>query len=395
MVHWIEQVLGVSAYNLRTVPQRIGSVLAAMFGIAGVVAVFVGVLSIGVGFQAAMTGATSDDTAIVLRGGSTSELVSGLSREQTRIIAEAPGVMRGVDGPLASPELFLILNLPRRSTGTDANVPMRGVEQAAFEVRDGLRVIEGRGFEWGRAEVIVGRGAAREFTGLEVGGTLEVAGQPWEVVGVFESAGGIEESEIWGDARLLQSVYHRGDTFQSVLARMQSVDSFPAFRDELVRDPRVEVNASRTSDYYAGQSALITGLITGLGTLVAALMGLGATFGALNTMYNSVSSRTREIATLRALGFTAGPVVLAILAESVLLALLGGAGGGLFAWAAFDGLGAATMNWQSFSQVAFAFQVTPSLLIQGIFYATVIGLLGGLFPAIRAARMPVADALRS
>ena len=391
---WISQVVAVTSFSVRSLPQRWGSSVAAMFGIAGVVAVFVGVLSIAAGFGAAMTNSGSDDRAISLRSGSTSELVSGLSREATRIVGETAGVLRDADGAVSSAELFLILNLPKRSTGTDANVPMRGVEEAAFRVRDDFEIVEGRSFEWSRAEVIVGRGATVEYEGLELGGTLEVAQQPWRVVGIFSVDGGIEESEIWGDARLLQSMYRRGDSFQTVLTKLESAEAFQSFQDDLSSDPRVNLSVSRQSDYYSGQSTLLTNLITGLGYLIASLMAVGAVFGALNTMYTSVSARTREIATLRALGFKSSPVIFSVLAESLLLAIVGGAIGATLAWVVFDGYRAATLNLQSFSAVAFAFDVTPALLIQGTVVATTIGLIGGLFPAIRAARTPIAIALR-
>ena len=394
MLRWLEQIVSITAYGLRTAPQRAGSVFAAMFGIAGVVTVFVGVLSIGEGFRAAMTAGTDEDTAIVVRSGSPSELVSGLSRADTQVVAEAPRVLRDETGELSSPELFLVLNINRRSTGTPANVPLRGVEEEAFRVRDRLAIVEGRPFEWGRAEVIAGVGAALEFEGLELGGSLEIAGQPWEVVGFFESDGSLDESEIWADARLLQAMYRRGDSFQSVYTRLESPAAFGEFKDDLDLDPRVNVTVARRAEFFSAQSTLLTGLVTGVGGLIAGLMGIGAVFGALNTMYSSVSSRTREIATLRALGFGAGPIVFAILAEGLLLALVGGTVGGLGAWAAFDGYRSATINFQSFSQVAFAFDVTPALLIQGVTYAAIIGLVGGLFPAIRAARLPVATALR-
>jgi len=394
MLRWFQQVIAVTAYSVRSVPQRFGSVAAAMFGVAGVVAVLVGVLSIAAGFRATMTAGSDENAVIVVRSGSTSELVSGLGRGDVNIVGETPGVLRDAEGELSSPELSLILNLPRRSTDNDSNVPMRGVEEEAFRVRDHLTIVQGRMFEWGRAEVIVGVGAANQFAGLDLGGTLEVAGQPWDVVGVFEADGGLEESEIWSDARLLQAVYRRGDSFQSVYAKLESPATFASFRNELDTDPRVNVTVARRAEFYAGQSTLVTGLVTGVGGLIAALMGLGAVFGALNTMYTSVSSRTREIATLRALGFGAGPILLAVLAEAVLLAIVGGSAGALVAWLAFDGYKAATMNLQSFSQVAFAFDVTPTLLVQGVMYATSIGFVGGLFPAVRAARLPIAAALR-
>jgi putative ABC transport system permease protein len=358
------------------------------------VAVLVGVLSIAAGFRGAMTAGSDDDAVIVVRSGATSELVSGLARPETNVVRETAGVLADDRGELASPELSLILSLPRRSTQTDANVPMRGVEEAAFRVHEHLEITRGRMFEWGRTEVIVGTGASREFVGLELGGQLEVAGQMWDVVGLFEAAGGLEESEIWADARLLQSVYRRGDSFQSVHARLESPATFDSFSDELEGDPRVNVTTARREDFYGGQSQVMTAIITGLGGIIGGLMGLGALFGALNTMYTSVSSRTREIATLRALGFGTGPILLAVLAEAVAIAIVGGSAGALVAWMAFDGFRAATLNFQTFSQVAFAFDVTPALLVQGVIYAALIGVVGGLFPAVRAARLPVSAALR-
>ncbi len=393
-MRWLSQVTSITLFNLRSMMQRKGSAAAAIFGIAGVVLVFVAVLSIAQGFRHAMTASGREDTAIVMRSGATSEMMSGLAREETRIIAETDGVARSSLGQVASPELFVIIDLPKRSTNTSANVPLRGVEEPAFEVRDGLQVVEGRSFAWGRNEVIVGVGAAREFAGLDLGGSLEVAGEQWAIVGIFEDGGGISESEIWTDARLLQSSYRRGDSFQAVYAKLESVDSFSEFSDELSTDPRVNVTATRQTDYYSEQSTMVTAIITGLGTLIAVLMGVGAIIGAFNTMYTAVSSRTREIATLRALGFKASPVVVSVLIESVVLAVIGGLIGGAAAYLVFDGFRAATINFQSFSQVAFTFHVTPALLVQGAILAAFIGLIGGLVPAIHAARMPVAAALR-
>jgi putative ABC transport system permease protein len=330
----------------------------------------------------------------VLRGGSDSEMVSGLTREDTRVIADAAGVARGPDGPLVSAELFVIINLPKRSTGTDANVPLRGVEPAAFKVRDNVRITQGRTIEWGRNEVVVGAGAAAEFAGLNVGSKILVGRNEWQVVGVFSAGGGIAESEIWTDAKVLQAAYNRGESFQSVYARLTSSGAFEPFKDALTTNPRLNVKVLRQSEYYADQSTAVTKLITTLGVLIAALMAVGAVFGALNTMYSAVSARRREIATLRALGFGSGPVVLSVMLEALLLALAGGVMGGGLAYFAFDGFHTATLNWQSFSQVTFAFDVTPQLLALGITGAALIGLMGGSFPAIRAARLPVAAALR-
>ncbi len=393
-INWISQILCVTAFNLRTLPARKGAAASAAIGIAGVVAVFVGVLSIAEGFRKAMTASGSPDTAIVLRSGSNTEMTSGFSRDETRLIADAPGLARSADGALASAELFVIINLPKRSTGTDANVPLRGLDWTAFDVRKDLKIAQGRRFERGRNEIVVGAGAAREFAGLDIGKKVRVGRNDWEVVGVFTSSGGIAESEIWADATVLQSAYQRGASWQSVYARLTSAEAFQEFKDSLTTNPQLNVKVVRQTDYYAEQSTQMTRLIQTLGYAIAALMGLGAVFGALNTMYSAVSARTREIATLRALGFGAGPVVFSLLIESLALALAGGVAGAAAAYFAFDGFSAATMNWQSFSQVAFAFTVTPRLLIQAIICSMVIGLIGGLFPAIRAARLPISAGLR-
>ena len=392
--NWFAQIGSITKFGLMGIPQRRGAVAATVIGIAGVVAVLVGVLSIATGFRRAMAASGSPDAAIVLRSGADSEMVSGFGRNETRLIADAPGVARNAQGPLASAELFVIVNLPKRSTGTDANVPLRGVEGAAVQVRDNLKITEGRMFEWGKNEVVVGVGAAREFGGLEIGSTIKVGRDTWPVVGIFSANGGVAESEIWTDAKVLQAAYNRGDSFQSVYARLVSAEAFQQFKDALTSNPQLNVKVLRQSEHYAAQSEALTRLITTLGFLIASLMAVGAVFGALNTMYSAVAARTREIATLRALGFGSGAVVVAVMIESLLVALLGGVVGGGLAYFAFNNFHAATMNWQSFSQVTFAFAVTPALLVRGVIWATVIGLIGGLLPAIRAARQPIAAALR-
>jgi putative ABC transport system permease protein len=393
-MNWLRQVLSVTLFNLRTIPARKGAAVAAAVGIAGVVAVFVGVLSIAEGFRAAMTSSGAQDIAIVLRSSADNEMTSGLSRDEVRLIADAPGVARNEDGPLASAELFVMINLPKRSTGTDANVPLRGVEKQAMAVRGDITIIEGVNFQSGKNEIIVGVGAARSCRGLEMGNTIRVGQNDWKVVGIFTGGGGSAESEIWTDAAVLQPAYNRGDSFQSVYAKLTSPEAFEQFKDALTTNPQLKVKALREADYLADQSTMLSSFIRNVGYFIAALMALGALFGALNTMYSAVASRTREIATLRALGFGASPVVLSIMIESLALALLGGAIGAGLAYIAFDGFQAATINWQTFSQVAFAFAVTPMLLLMAILLAAGIGLLGGLFPAIRAARLPIASALR-
>lgn len=394
MFSWFSQLFALIQFNVQSIGERKGSSASAIFGIAGVVAVLVGVLSIGQGYQHVMQASGRSDTALILRSGADTEMMSGLSRDQTRIIADTEGIARGSDGAVASAELFVIINLPKRTTGTDANVPLRGVEPMAFGVRSDVEIIEGRKFEWGTNEVIVGIGAVREFAGLDLGKTIPVGQESWEIVGIFSANGGISESEIWSDAGVLQSAYRRGNSFQAVYAKLETPDAFQGFKDRLTTDPRLSVKVVRQDEYYAAQSEAITTLVTVLGAIIAGMMGLGAILGAINTMYSAVSARTREIATLRALGFANGAVVISVLAEALVLALVGGAIGAGLAYLAFDGFRTATMNFQSFSQVAFAFDVTPRLLALAVSYAAVIGLVGGLFPAIRAARLPIAAALR-
>jgi putative ABC transport system permease protein len=394
LFNWLSQVGSVTHLSLQTLFERRGASLAAMFGIAGVVAVLVAVLSIAQGFLHAMTASGDPGVALVMRSGSDTEMMSFLIGEESRFIGDAPGVAQSDRGPMVSRELFVVINLPKRSTGTDANVPLRGLDLGAFDVHDNVRIIQGRRFERGKSEVIVGVGAAAEFEGLDLGSIIKVGRGYWKVVGLFTANGGLAESEIWTDDTMLRDAYQRGYSYQSVLARMVSPEAFDGFKQALMADPRLNVKVERLTDYYAEQSTTVYNLITRLGVLVAALMAVGAVFGALNTMYSAVSARTREIATLRALGFGASPVVISVLAESLCLALAGGVLGAVSAYLVFDGFRAATMNWQSFSQVAFAFEVTPRLLAQGILYATLIGLIGGLFPALRAARLPISHALR-
>lgn len=393
-LNWISQVASVSLFNVRTLPQRVGSSLTAVLGIAGVVAVMVAVLSIAQGILRTMESSSAPENVIVLRSGATSEMMSGLGGDSVRYISEAPGIARDENGAIASSELFVIIDLLKKSTETEANVPLRGVTRAAPVVHQDFNIVEGRMFEWGLNEVVVGIGANHEFKGLTVGDSIEVAREQWPVVGMFEAGGGVSESEIWVDAAVLQTAYRRGNSYQSVYAKLESPDDFQDFKDALTADPRLNVRPMREEDYYAEQSELLYNLVTGLGSLIAVIMGFGAIFGALNTMYTAVAGRAHEIATLRALGFHSGPVVISVLFESLLLAAVGGAIGAAISWLLFDGFSAATLNFASFSQVAFSFHVSGSLLIKGVFFALLIGFFGGLFPAVRAARLPVADALR-
>ena len=393
-MNWFTQVSAIAAFNLRSLPQRKGAALSAAVGIAGVAAVLVGVLAIAQGFKHAMTKSGSPDTAIVLRSGADSEMTSNLSRDDARLISDAPGVARSSSGPLSSAELFVIIDLPKRSTGTSSNVPLRGVGAAAFDVRGDITMVQGRKFESGKNEVIVGAGAARAFSGLEAGQSIKIGVNTWDIVGTFTAGGGLAESEIWTDAAVLQPAYNRPEGYQSVYTKLTSAEAYDAFKDALTTNPQLKVKVARLSDHYAEQSTLTSDFITTIGIFIASMMALGALFGALNTMYSAVSTRTNEIATLRALGFGSGPVIISVLTESLALALVGGLFGAGLAYLAFDGYQAATMNFQTFSQVTFAFSVTAPLIFTAVIGAAILGLLGGLLPAIRAARLPIASALR-
>ena len=393
-MNWLGQIAAVTGVTIRSIPQRLGSSIVAILGISGVIIVFTAVLSIAGGFRAAMRGTGDPQTVIVLRGGSDTEMTSGFSGETARLITEVPGIERGDDGVHASRELFVIIAVPLKRSGTDANVPLRGVTPAALAVRPQLKIAEGRMFTSGTNEIVVGRAASRQFENLVVGSTVRSGKTSWNVVGIFDANGSVAESELWCDASVLQGAYQRGNSFQSVYLRLESADGFQGVKDALTTDPRLNVTVIREPDYYAQQSQVLQAVIRYVGFSIAFLMGLGAIFVAINTMYSAVANRTREIATLRALGFGRVPVVVSVMAEAAFLATIGGLIGGGLAWLAFDGYQTATMNWQSFSQVAFAFKVTPGMLMQGLVCAVLIGLLAALFPAVRAARLPVVTALR-
>jgi putative ABC transport system permease protein len=391
---WLRQIVAVSLLSIRTIPQRLGSSAVAIVGIAGVVIVFVSVLSMAEGFFAALRSAGSPNRALVMRSGTDSEMTSILSGAEVEIIKQAPGILRDNQRALASGELLVLIDLPKLSTGSEANVPLRGIEPETLKVRDEAKLVEGRMFRFGTNEVIAGRSASRHFAGLSLGSEVKTGQVGWTVVGFFETGGSVSETELWCDARVLQGVYRRGNSFQSVLARLTSPESFNTFKDWLTSNPQVNISVNPEIEYYTEQSTTITTLIRTIGFGIAALMGIGAIFGAVLTMYTAVATRTREIATLRALGFNTFSVLLSVLAESLGLAAVGGVLGGLLAYFAFNGFQASTMNWRTFSQVAFAFAVTPSLLVQGVAYALIMGLIGGLLPAVKAARLPISSALR-
>jgi putative ABC transport system permease protein len=391
---WLHQLAAVTAMNLRNLPARLGTSLVAVVGIGGVVAVLVSLLSMGEGFRAALELSGRDDVALVLRGGSSDELSSAFGRDEVSVIAAAPGIVQDARGAIASPEFYTIVDLPMRSTGTSANVPFRGVTSRAAEVREGFRIVAGRMFEPGKDEVIVGRGAFAQFGNVDLGREVTWGSHAWRVVGVFEAGGSVSESEAWTDLTVLQGVYRRGNSVQVVRAQLESPAALDELRRWLDADPRVNASVRSEREFYADQSRILVALIRYVGTTIAVLMGIGAVFAALNTMYSAVSTRTREIATLRALGFGAAPVVVSVLLEAVALGLLGGVVGGALVYLGLNGYQASTLNWASFSQITFAFTVTPGLLVTGMGYSLILGLVGGLLPALRAARLPVTTGLR-
>jgi len=381
-------------YNIRSVRARWTSTIVAVLGIAGTVGVFVAMLSLARGFRATLVASGSPDNALIVRAGATSEMTSGVNLDAVKIIQDAPGIARGADGPLVTPETVLMAPIPLRSTGTDANVELRGVSPNVLEIRKQVKMVQGRMFKAGLAEVVVGKNANTTYAGLTLGNTIKLGSVSWKVVGVFDAGGSSFDSEVWADAHLLGAAYNRPDTlFQSVTVHLTSPGALSQLKDSLTTDPRLNVDVLREIDYYSRQSTNMTTLITRLGGFVAMIMAIGAIFGALNTMYSAVADRGREIATMRALGFGGPSVVFSFLIEALLIAFVGGALGCL-AVLKLNGLTTSTINFQTFSNLAFAFKITPDLLIMGIVFALAMGAVGGLFPAIRAARLPVATALR-
>lgn len=381
-------------YNIRSVRARWTSAIVAVLGIAGTVGVFVAMLSLARGFRATLVASGSPDNALIVRAGATSEMTSGVGLDEVKIIQDAPGIAHAADGPLVTPETVLMAPIPLLSTGTDANVELRGVSPNVLEIRKHVKIVEGRMFKAGLAEVVVGKNATKTYSGLTLGKTIALGSVRFQVVGIFDAGGSAFDSEVWGDAHLLAGAFNRPDTFfQSVTVHLTSPAALTQLKDSVTTDPRLNVDVTREIDYYAKQSTAMTTLITRLGGFVAMIMAIGAVFGALNTMYSAVADRGREIATMRALGFGGVSVVFSFLLEALLISFIGGALGCL-AVLNLNGLTTSTINFQTFSNLAFAFKITPDLMVMGIGFALVMGVIGGIFPAIRAASLPVATALR-
>jgi putative ABC transport system permease protein len=381
-------------YNASSILARWRTTIVAILGIAGTVGVFVAMLSLARGFEAALVTSGSPRNALVRRAGATSEIDSLVTLEQLRVIEDAPEVARGPEGPLVSAEVVAVAALPLRKSGTDANVQIRGVSLRALAVHDGVRMVEGRFLRPGLYELVVGRSARDSYANLTLGSRVQLGGNTWAVVGIFDAGGSSFDSEVWGDADLVNHAYQRpAGIHQSVSARLATKDALSALQDRISKDPRMRVQVERETEYYAKASQMMTTLIRVLGTMVAAVMGIGAVFAALNTMYSAVAERSREVATLRALGFPGSTIVLSFTFEALLVAGVAGLLGAL-AVIPLNGLATSTLNFQTFSHLAFAFQVTPALLGFGVLFALVMGLMGGVPPAVRAARMPVTAALR-
>lgn len=386
------QTLAVTGIGISSLPRRWGASSVVVIGIAGVVGVLVAMLAMGEGFQATLKGTGSDDRAITLRGGSQAETNSVIVRDQVPLISALDGIARDSSGrALVSAELSQVVNLPSRSDGTDANAQLRGVGEQAWELRPQLKIVEGRKFRPGLRELVVGQGAMQQFRGITVGRQLQLANQSWTVVGKFAS-GDSHDSELWADGEVLASTYNR-QSFQSATVKLDGKDGFKRLKAALAADPRLKLDVLTTRDYYSKQSEQLSTLIRILGLVIGSIMAVGAVFGALNTMFAAVAGRAREIATMRALGFRGVPVVIAVMMETMLLALLGGLLGAAIAWLVFNGYQVSTLG-SNFSQVVFQFRVSPELLWSGLKWALGIGLVGGLFPALRAARLPVTEALR-
>jgi putative ABC transport system permease protein len=381
-------------YNLRSVKVRWLSALVAIFGIAGTVGVFVAMLSLARGFQATLISSGSPGNAIILRSGSVTELSGSVPLDQVKVLEDKPGIARSASGPLVTPEVVVVAAFPLLSTGTDANVQVRGVSAKALEVRNNVKIVKGRFFQPGLAELVVGRNVDKTYAGLSLGDSVTFGGGTWRVVGVFDAGGSAFDSEVWCDAPVLNQVYHRPENvFQSVTVHLTSPGSLQQFKDAISSDPRMNVDVSSEIDYYAAQSTVLTQVIKVLGGMIAFIMGIGAVFGALNTMYSAVAERSREIASMRAIGFGATSVVASFTIEALLIAAAGGALGCL-AVLPVNGITTGALNFQTFSHLAFAFKITPDLLVWGMLFALIMGVVGGLPPAIRAARRPVAAALR-
>jgi putative ABC transport system permease protein len=395
MANTFSQIAAVTGMNLRNIPERWSSSLVAVLGIGGVTLVLIALLSIAAGFRVALEGSGSDDVAIIMRAGSTNELSGGYGVDTVTVVSDAPGIRRDAQGkPIMSPELYVLVDGRMKGKDASTNLPLRGVSEMAPKVRKSFKLVEGRMFKEGTNEVVVGDGVVKQYDGLDVGKKVRWGNTDWTVVGRFTDGGGIAESEAWGDTRVVQQAWRRGNSFQSIRVRLNDAASLKTLKDALTKDPRVRVGVQTERAFYADQQKLMSTIITTVGVTLAIMMGIAALFAALNTLYNAVATRVREIATLRALGFGGFPVVVSVLVEAMILGAVGGLIGGLLAFLSLNGMHSSTMNWASFSQMTFAFTVTPGLMLLGIIYGLILCFIAGILPGIRAARLPITAGLR-
>jgi putative ABC transport system permease protein len=395
MANALEQIGAITAMNVRNIPQRWSSSLVAVMGIGGVTLVLVALLSIGAGFSKALEGSGSDDVAMVLRSGANGEMSSYFSQEQVTAITNAPNIARNAKGePMISPEVFGVVSVPLRGKKSTANMPLRGVGPNATAIRKQFTIVEGRMFKPGTNELIVGDGAVMQYVGLEVGKKVRWINTDWDIVGRFTDNGGLAESEVWLDAPIAQQVWRRGPAYQTVRAKLVDGASINSLKDILTKDPQLSVDVQSEKQFYQDQQKVMSKLVNNIGLWIGIIMGLAALFAALNTLESAVAARVREIATLRAIGFGAGPVVFSVLVEAMILGAIGGLVGGLCAYVFLNGITSSTLNFQSFSQITYAFTVTPLLMLLGIAYGLLLCLLAGILPGIRAARMPITAGLR-
>jgi putative ABC transport system permease protein len=395
MSNTFAQITAVTGMNLRNIPQRWSSSMVAVLGIGGVTLVLVALLSIAAGFRVALEGSGSEDVAIIMRAGSTNELSGGFGADTVTVVSDAPGIKRDAQNkPILSAELYVLVDGRMRGKDASTNLPLRGVSQMAPQVRKSFKLVEGRMFREGTNEVIVGDGVVKQYEGLDVGKTVRWGNANWNVVGRFTDGGGIAESEAWGDTPIVQQAWRRGNSFQSVRVKLNNPESLKTLKDSLSKDPRVRVGVQSERAFYADQQKLMSTIINTVGWALAIMMGVAALFAALNTLYNAVATRVREIATLRAMGFNGWAVMISVLVEAMILGAVGGLIGGLLAFLTFNGMHSSTMNWASFSQMTFAFTVTPQLMITGIIYGLILTFIAGILPGIRAARLPITAGLR-
>jgi putative ABC transport system permease protein len=394
MANPFAQIAAVTGMNLRNVPLRWSSSLVAILGIGGVTLVLVALLSIAAGFRVALEGSGSDDVAIMMRAGSNNELSGGFGVDTVTVVADAPGIAKANGKPVMSPELYVLVDGKMKGKDASTNLPLRGVSPMAGKVRKNFKLVEGRMFREGTNEVVVGDGVVKQYDGLEVGKVVRWGATNWTVVGRYTDQGGIAESEVWGDTRVVQQAWRRGNSYQSIRAKLTDPGAIKTLKNSLTKDPRVRLSVQTEREFYVDQQKLMSTIINNVGWTLAIMMGIAALFAALNTLYNAVAQRVREIATLRALGFGGFPVVISVLAEAIILGAVGGLIGGLLAYLFLNGMTSSTMNWASFSQMTFAFTVTPKLMLTGIIYGLILTFIAGILPGIRAARLPITAGLR-